>query len=649
MATNSWLAELTNQTVQDRFNEFKLNPELCFSPSGSEGPVFTPPCYDDKALNGDQSGQPDTAMFTLTVINNAPFQFYYGPVAAHDVAYPPLITDETLNTMSLLESSITDTSLLASNTKDVALGQFPEPMPSLTTMLSTPIYNSSLVEDCVVDVEPTNKFPYHTLPKKCTDEALYEVAKTLQQDLEPLADSLDITEVPAETKLAPKITHNVVVTKDRGRMIFAIRCLLDMTEPPKDKKDQRCAPRAAVYQAYVKLCETSHTAPLSHLAIGRLLRVIYPDLQAKRLGPRGHSRYQYVGFSLKESGKIDSPEIETAAPSFVGDDTKLQPCNLHKVNLHQSLEFKKLFNRKVYSSCKISILKGDYKTFAKLILARQDLELSIYYSILKTLSSLSVHGVRDQRLAVLKIFCENYAQFFCEICTTAARNTMASLFSRLLAKLLSSASLAIKLSQIVTDKSLIYTLLVQWQLMLPQIKTVLDPADPDSSIWRTILLESFPQFLGQIHSQTHDDKENDGDTIVTKRRKLNKVLTEKNINSTPITKLKPVPIFTSNQEETVLKNLSILNLISFQINKTGRIMVSRFVDFAVAEIVCRFPHVPLKAIVVKVSTVLDRIMLLLKTKTNAASWQVIKSFLDQIAGFYCELFGLQNRLDHLGM
>jgi hypothetical protein len=57
-------------------------------------------------------------------------------------------------------------------------------------------------------------------------------------------------------------------------------------------------PRIRVHTQYAARCARHHLQPLNQASFGKLVRVLFPDIQTRRLGVRGESKYHYVDLSL---------------------------------------------------------------------------------------------------------------------------------------------------------------------------------------------------------------------------------------------------------------------------------------------------------------------------------------------------------------
>ncbi|KAM9252058.1 DNA-binding protein RFX5 [Cariama cristata] len=60
-----------------------------------------------------------------------------------------------------------------------------------------------------------------------------------------------------------------------------------------------CLPKQDVYDAYKRYCDNLRCRPLSAANFGKIIREIFPNIKARRLGGRGQSRYCYSGIRRK--------------------------------------------------------------------------------------------------------------------------------------------------------------------------------------------------------------------------------------------------------------------------------------------------------------------------------------------------------------
>ena len=67
--------------------------------------------------------------------------------------------------------------------------------------------------------------------------------------------------------------------------------------------------RGDVYSAYAEICAAYHVILLNPASFGKVIRIVHPGLETRRLGIRGDSKYKYVDIALRQP-----PAPTTAAP-----------------------------------------------------------------------------------------------------------------------------------------------------------------------------------------------------------------------------------------------------------------------------------------------------------------------------------------------
>ena len=87
--------------------------------------------------------------------------------------------------------------------------------------------------------------------------------------------------------MCAQLLHGVrVLTVDRLRKVC--------------KTAKTSVPRNRVYSHYANKCGTERVVPLNPASFGKLVRVIFPGIQTRRLGVRGESKYHYVDLCLQD-------------------------------------------------------------------------------------------------------------------------------------------------------------------------------------------------------------------------------------------------------------------------------------------------------------------------------------------------------------
>lgn len=64
------------------------------------------------------------------------------------------------------------------------------------------------------------------------------------------------------------------------------------------QKSSSSVPRQRVFSHYATTCGTERVPPLNPASFGKLVRIIFPGIQTRRLGMRGESKYHYVDLAL---------------------------------------------------------------------------------------------------------------------------------------------------------------------------------------------------------------------------------------------------------------------------------------------------------------------------------------------------------------
>lgn len=78
------------------------------------------------------------------------------------------------------------------------------------------------------------------------------------------------------------------------------------------KKSSSSVPRNRVFSHYATRCGTERVPPLNPASFGKLVRIIFPGIQTRRLGMRGESKYHYVDLALIEDHQeiIDPHKVQ---------------------------------------------------------------------------------------------------------------------------------------------------------------------------------------------------------------------------------------------------------------------------------------------------------------------------------------------------
>ncbi|KAF2716941.1 hypothetical protein K431DRAFT_234238 [Polychaeton citri CBS 116435] len=99
-----------------------------------------------------------------------------------------------------------------------------------------------------------------------------------------------LSDVAEEVKLKERTPF-----AEKTKQLFAMLWLRAVCKPAKTS-----VPRNRVYSQYATRCGTERVVPLNPASFGKLVRVIFPGIQTRRLGVRGESKYHYVDLALDE-------------------------------------------------------------------------------------------------------------------------------------------------------------------------------------------------------------------------------------------------------------------------------------------------------------------------------------------------------------
>ncbi|KAF2766796.1 hypothetical protein EJ03DRAFT_376727 [Teratosphaeria nubilosa] len=111
---------------------------------------------------------------------------------------------------------------------------------------------------------------------------------------------------------------------EKTKQLFAMLWLRAVCKPAKTS-----VPRNRVYSQYANRCGTERVIPLNPASFGKLVRVIFPGIQTRRLGVRGESKYHYVDLALD-----DESLNPITNPSFNAYQVDNRPHRSESVGTH---------------------------------------------------------------------------------------------------------------------------------------------------------------------------------------------------------------------------------------------------------------------------------------------------------------------------
>ncbi|KAL8944432.1 MAG: hypothetical protein Q9216_000483 [Gyalolechia sp. 2 TL-2023] len=94
---------------------------------------------------------------------------------------------------------------------------------------------------------------------------------------------------------------------EKTKQIFAMLWLNSSCQ-----RGNNSVPRNRVFAHYATRCGTERVPPLNCASFGKLVRIIFPGIQTRRLGMRGESKYHYVDLTLLD----DHPDIGEGGSAF---------------------------------------------------------------------------------------------------------------------------------------------------------------------------------------------------------------------------------------------------------------------------------------------------------------------------------------------
>ncbi|CDK27859.1 unnamed protein product [Kuraishia capsulata CBS 1993] len=98
------------------------------------------------------------------------------------------------------------------------------------------------------------------------------------------------------------------LSKDRKRQVFGLVFLMRSVET----SPKAVLARSTLYGCYASLCSGHGLTPLSAASFGKLVKVWFPQVTARRLGNRARSRYHYSGIRFVEGFEVDARLVDSA-------------------------------------------------------------------------------------------------------------------------------------------------------------------------------------------------------------------------------------------------------------------------------------------------------------------------------------------------
>lgn len=104
---------------------------------------------------------------------------------------------------------------------------------------------------------------------------------------------------------------------EKAKQVFAMLWLKETC-----RRSHKSVRRDAVFSSYTRTCGNERVPTLNPASFGKLVRIIFPDVQTRRLGVRGESKYHYVDLSLVDEDG-DGYSVQPA-PLFPGGESQYE-------------------------------------------------------------------------------------------------------------------------------------------------------------------------------------------------------------------------------------------------------------------------------------------------------------------------------------
>ncbi|KAF2262078.1 hypothetical protein CC78DRAFT_535133 [Lojkania enalia] len=116
---------------------------------------------------------------------------------------------------------------------------------------------------------------------------------------------------------------------EKSKQLFAMLWLKGVCRIAKTS-----VPRNRVYSKYAERCATERVIPLNPASFGKLVRVIFPGIQTRRLGVRGESKYHYVDLALINDTEDGDGSRRSVAPTAQQASSKRQGSSEPKLDFN---------------------------------------------------------------------------------------------------------------------------------------------------------------------------------------------------------------------------------------------------------------------------------------------------------------------------
>ncbi|XP_033926954.1 DNA-binding protein RFX5 isoform X2 [Melopsittacus undulatus] len=134
--------------------------------------------------------------------------------------------------------------------------------------------------------------------KSTISKAVQNKVDSILQDVQKFSDNDKLylyLQLPTGPSLGEKSSSLDLSSLSTAEYMHACNWIRNHLEEHTDT----CLPKQDVYDAYRRYCENLCCRPLSAANFGKIIREIFPNIKARRLGGRGQSKYCYSGIRRK--------------------------------------------------------------------------------------------------------------------------------------------------------------------------------------------------------------------------------------------------------------------------------------------------------------------------------------------------------------
>ncbi|XP_074896800.1 DNA-binding protein RFX5 isoform X1 [Buteo buteo] len=137
--------------------------------------------------------------------------------------------------------------------------------------------------------------PFVSVPRS---KSVQNKVDAILQDVQKFSDSDKLylyLQLPSGPSLGEKSSSLDLSSLSTAEYMHACNWIRNHLEEHTDT----CLPKQDVYDAYKRYCDNLCCRPLSTANFGKIIREIFPNIKARRLGGRGQSKYCYSGIRRK--------------------------------------------------------------------------------------------------------------------------------------------------------------------------------------------------------------------------------------------------------------------------------------------------------------------------------------------------------------